>query len=86
MFGLFKSKKKQKNVDQTKEEKSAELRRQVQQQIKEKRAEMDPETLEKLEQALRIKKAKEKVKSVVDEEDRRGDVVSGIRNMREEDK
>mgnify|MGYP006429787123 CR=1 FL=1 len=86
MFGLFKSKKKQKNVDQTKEEKSAELRRQVQQQIKEKRAEMDPETLEKLEQALRIKKAKEKVKSVVDEEDRRGDVVSGIRNMREEEK
>ena len=86
MFGLFKSKKKQKNKVQTSEEKSAELRCQVQQQIKEKRAEMDPETLEKLEQAMRIKQAKEKVKSVVDDEKRRDDLVSGIRDMREEDK
>lgn len=87
MFGIFKSKKKrQQKKQQTQAEKSAELRRQVQNQIAQKRAEMDPEALEKLQQAMRIKKAKKDVQSAVDDDNRRGDVISGIRNMREEDK
>lgn len=85
MFGLFKSKKKKKSKDLSKEEKSAALRAQVQQQIAQKRAEMDPETLEKLEQVMRIKKAKAKVRSAIDEEGRRSQVVDEIRHMREDD-
>ena len=84
MFGLFKSKKKPKQKSQS--EKSAELRKQVQAQIAQKRAEMDPETLEKLQQAMRIKKAKKDVQSAVDDDDKRSEVISGIRNMREDDK
>lgn len=85
MFGIFKSKKKKK-TPQSKAEKSAALRKQVQEQIARKRAEMDPETLEKLEQAMRIKKAKGQVRSMIDDDDRRGNVVNEIRHMREDDK
>ena len=81
MFGFFKSKK-TKAKKLTDKERSDLLRAQVKAQIKQKREEMDPEVLEKLQQALRIKKAKKEVQNIVDQDDRRGEVVDQIRTMR----
>lgn len=86
MFGIFKAKNK-KNAKKTasgRSPESEELRRRVQQQIADKRAEMGPEALEKLQQAMRIKQAKKEVQSAV-QDDRRQEVVNRIRDMRESD-
>ena len=98
MFGLFGSRKKSKKKRNVKNgdtnitknmsdaEKSAALREQVQRQIAQKRAEMDPEALEKLQQLARIKQAKQKVRSYVDDEDRRSEVINKIREMQENER
>lgn len=88
MFGLFKSgknNKSSKKADKKAAAKSAALRENLRKQIAAKRAEMGPEALEKLQQALRIQQAKKKVQSMVDQDDRRAEVVRKIRTMREDD-
>ncbi len=62
------------------------LRERVKKQISEKRAELGPEEIEKMRRALNIEKAKKSLKTAIDDEDRKQDVLHELREMIDKDK
>lgn len=87
MFSFF-GKSKQGKQTRGKESPSShgkEIRRQLQQQIRDKQVEMGPEQLEKLRQALRIKQSKAKLGQAINNEDKRQQLLDHIRDMQRGD-
>lgn len=89
MFGFFSSKKNKNKGKNAKTPQNAknlsgdDLRQMVQQQLADKRAEMGPEALEKLQLALQAKQAKAKLRAMADDDDKRARMLDEIRAMRQ---